>query len=81
MGSTDVRIPSLTTGVTVGLTGAESTGVNGRESETNSHSMVGVRMPVEVHTISADPPSITSIVAFRILVVGGAVRKEKLSAW
>ena len=81
MESTDVRLPSSNmsgdTCVIIGSTRAASTGVNGSELETNSHSMVGVRMPVEVHTILTDPPSITSIVAFRILVVGIAARKEE----
>ena len=82
MGSTDVRLPSLNMSgdicVIIGSTGAASTGVNGREPKTNSHSMVGVRIPVEVHTILTDPPSITSIVVFRILVIGVAIRKEEI---
>ena len=82
MGSTDVRLPSSNMSgdicVITGSTGAASTGVNAREPETNSHWMVGVRIPVDVHTILTDPPSITSIAVFGILVVGVAVRKEEV---
>ena len=82
MGSTDVRLPTSNmsgdTCVITGSTGAASTGVNGTGEESSSHSMVGVRIPVEVHMMSADPPSITSIVAFGILVVGGAIKKENM---
>ena len=81
MESTDVRLPSLNMSgdgcVITGSTGAISVGVNAREPESSSHSMVGVGIPVEVHTILTDPPSITSIVAFRISVVGVAVRERK----
>ena len=83
MGSTDVRLPSLNmsgdTCAIIGSTRAASTGVNGREPETNSHSMVGVGIPVEVHVILTDPPSMTSIIVFRILTVGVAAIKEEVA--
>ena len=59
-------------------TGVPSFGVNGRGSvPTNSHSMVGVRIPVEVHVILTEPPSITVIGAVSMMVADGVAAWKK----
>ena len=63
--------------VITGSTGVPSIGVNGRGSvPTNSHSMVGVRIPVEVHVISTEPPSTTVIGAEPMMVVDGIATQK-----
>ena len=81
MGKVDVRLPTLNangdTCVITGSTGVPSIGVNGSESvPTNSHSMVGVRIPVEVHVISTEPPSTTVIGAEPMMVVDGLATQK-----
>ena len=63
--------------VITGSTGVPSIGVNGRGSvPTNSHSMVGVRIPVEVHVILTEPPSTTVIGAEPMMVVDGIATQK-----
>ena len=82
MGRTDVRLPSVyvsegDTCVITGSAGIPSTGMNGRGSvPTNSHMMVGVRIPVEVHVISTEPPSTTVIGAEPMMVVDGVATQK-----
>ena len=85
MGKIDVSIPSLNanvgdTCVITGSTGVPSTGMKGRGSvPTNSHSMVGVKIPVEVHVMLTESPSMMVMVADpMIVVIGGATYKERL---
>ena len=81
MGKVDVRLPTLNvngdTSVITGSTGVPSTGINGRGSvSTNSHSMVGVKIPVEVHVILTEPPSTTVIGAEPMIVVDGIAKQK-----
>ena len=83
MGRTDVRLPTSCvsegdTCVITGSTGVPSIGVNGRGSvPTNSHSMVGVRIPVEVHVILRELPSMTVIGVVSVMVVDGVAAWKK----
>ena len=84
MERTDVMLPSVyvsgDTCVITGSTGVPSIGVNGRGSvPTNSHSMVGVKIPVEVHTRLTESPSIMVMLAEPMMVaVGVAAWKEEV---